>query len=410
MHRKFLFLIVLALLAVTLVPALAQANSLAYVYNGETKTLIRINTDGTSADYNLGLSADTFVSPFDMAFTADGSRVALCAVTYPAGMGETAVQPTAQFILRDIAAGTNLIQQDLGAAIGCRTGQHAFNADESLVALSRINYYPGDPNADLSQPSWQITLIETATGNAAAELNNLSPAVVEYTLASEGIIPYIQRVDGSSVIFAEVPYGVGGGAEWAAYEWQRDAGTVTPVTTWGNLDLDLLPTTNETVWTGIDDSRPAATPNGPIPPNNVVRLLDNNSGQQSVIFHTPDWQVFDATFIEGGQRIAVMLYTFDPQTNLPAVRWIALDRAGVQTTLIESAGNAQIEAAPAGFVTLAQEGQLDGVTIPQFKLSYTTGGQTTELWASDTSQMAYWELAWVAPDTAAAGLPPFPVI
>lgn len=410
MHRKFLSLIVLALLAVAFSPALAQANLLAYVYNGETKTLIGINSDGSTADYNLGLPTDSFVSSFDMAFTADGSKVALCAVSYPAGMGETAVQPTATFILRDIAAGTNLIEQNLGAAIGCRTGQHAFNADETQIALSRINYYPGDPNADLSLPSWQLTLIDAASGNTLAELNNQSPAVVEYTLASEGIIPYVQRVQGNSVIFAEVPYGIGGGAEWAAYEWLTDAGTVTPVTVWGNIDLDTLSSTGETIWTGIDDSRPAATPNGPVPPNNVVRLMDS-AGQETVIFHTPDWQVLDANFIEGGQRIAVMLYSFDPQTSLPNVRWVALDRAGTQTTLVESPGNAQVETAPGGYVSLVQEGQLDGVTIPQFKLNFAAvGGQPAQLWASDTTQMAYWELAWVASDTGATGLPPFPVV
>ncbi|MBZ0285994.1 MAG: hypothetical protein K8I30_00160, partial [Anaerolineae bacterium] len=86
------------------------------------------------------------------------------------------------------------------------------------MAVSRINYYPGDVNADASKPVWQILVLDIAGGMTVRELNTNSPAVATYEgLTKGGIIPYVQYFAGNQLIFAEVPYGVGGGAEWVAY-------------------------------------------------------------------------------------------------------------------------------------------------------------------------------------------------
>ena len=84
MVRKLLALCLLTVLLVAALPALAQSDWFVYLYNGNTKELVSINPDGAQTAYSLGLDATTFVSSFDMTFTNDGTRVAYCAVTYPA--------------------------------------------------------------------------------------------------------------------------------------------------------------------------------------------------------------------------------------------------------------------------------------------------------------------------------------
>jgi hypothetical protein len=411
MSRKFMVVMLLSLFMVAAAPTLAQSNWFVYLYNGNTKDLVRINPDGSQIPYNLGLDSTTFVSSFDMTFTQDGNRVAFCAVTYPAVMdASTPAQPFAKLYLRDIPAGANTLDMAMGNAIGCRTGRDAFNPDANQLAVSKINYYPGAPDADTSQPTWELLILNTADGSVVRELNASSPAVQSFeSLAKGGVLPYVQYFENNQIIFAEVPYGIGGGAEWNAYLWDLNADTIQPIDRWGNFSLDTLPT-GELIWVTSDLNLPAGQPGGPVPANNVVKVADK-SGSDFTIYHSPDWVILDTKFIDDGARAAVQLLSpFDPNaTNqLQTLRWIALDRAGGTTDLVSSNGSPTIMAAPGGFVLLNQQ-IIDQTTgTSDFTLTYSANGQTNNLWsASVDPAVGYWELAWATPATAAQGLSPF---
>ncbi len=420
MHRKLLMTISLGVMAFALgfFPTLAQSGDSVYLYNGMTKQLLRLNLDGAQISYSLGLDENTFVGGFDMAFNGDGSRVAFCTLTYPQiAEGDAPAQPTAHLYVRDLAAGVNLIDRDMGSAIGCRTGHEAFNQAGTLLAVSRINYYPNDPAADTSQPTWQLLVVDTTSGAVVNALNATSAAVANYeSLAKGGILPYVQSFNGNTIIFAEVPYGIGGGAEWNAYQWQTDAEILTPVERWGNFTLEVLPSTGETLWVTRDPNLPAGEPGGPVPANNIVQIEDT-SGAVKTIYHSPDWVILDATFINGGQAVAIeLLSSFDPATQADGqpiqqtLKWIGLDRSGAITDLATSNGNPTVAAAPGGYVTLNQQILDPNTGISQFDLSYTANGGGTTLWTSPAGENGYWELAWITPISGDAGLQPFAAV
>jgi hypothetical protein len=415
MQKKYLILTIFAVLALTVVPALAQdTNWAAYLYNGNNGELVRVNPDGSQAVSALGLAPGTFIGSQDMTFTKDGGRVAFCAVTYPQAVDANSTeQPYATFYLRDIAAQNYLLTLEMGNAIGCRTGQNAFNEAEDQIAVSKINYYPGDPAADTTQPAWQILVLDVAGGMTINELNPSSLSAAPYEgLTKGGILPFVQQFTGDQMIFAEVPYGVGGGAEWNAYVWGIDADTLQLVPRWGIFSRDILASTGEMVWTTKDEALPAGTPAGPVPDNNVVKIADN-SGEERTIFHSPDWVVLNAKFIDGGEQVAIqLLSSFDPNAADPGainqtIKWIALDRAGNVTDLLSSNGNPSVLAAPDGYVALNQQITDPNNGTSQYNLTYNGGGESQELWASQ-DPMAYWELAWATPITPTTDLQPFP--
>jgi hypothetical protein len=419
MQKKSLALMILGLLilaSMSLTPAMAQDSWGVYLFNGNSGELVRVNGDGTQAVSGLGLEQGAYVSSSDMAFTRDGSRLAFCATTYPqAADANSTAQPTAKFYLRDIAAQNYILNLDLGNAIGCRTGQAAFNTDETQVAVSRINYYPGDPAADVSKPVWQILVLDIAGGMTVKELNASSPAVATYEgLTKGGILPYVAYFAGNQLIFSEVPYGIGGGAEWNAYVWDLNADTVEMIPRWGNFGLDTLPETGEIVWTAKDENLPAGIPGGPVPANNIVKIADK-IGAERTIFTSPDWVVLGAKFINGGQQVAIQLLSSFDQNNpdqMQTIKWVALDRAGNVTDLLSSIGGSPVvAAAPDGYVALDQQQTFDanGTGQSQFKLTYNAAGQSQELWASSQG-FDYWELAWSPPLVASGDLGPFPAI
>jgi hypothetical protein len=137
--RKTVWIIPVLMLMLLVGPTLAQGDLWSiYLYNGNTGELVRVFTDGTQQAYTLSLPVNGFISSRDMAFSDDGSRVAYCVISYPTDGGDQPVQPDATLVVRDLASGANLLERDLGNAIGCATGQAGLSADMSHKTLQRI--------------------------------------------------------------------------------------------------------------------------------------------------------------------------------------------------------------------------------------------------------------------------------
>ncbi len=381
----------------------------AYLFSTNNQALVRVFQDGAQTTYSLGLEPETYVGGYDLAFTANGEKTAFCVVKFPA---EGGAQGATTFYVRDIEPQTTSLQLDLGKAIGCRTGHHAYNPDGTQVVIARVNYYPGDPAADATLPSWQLTLIDTTSGAAVQEINSQTPAALSAGIpADQPLLPYVQYVADNQVIFAAVPYGIGGGGEFPAYSWLLDTGTITPIDRWGNINLDTLAATGELIWVAADPNRPAGNPGGPMPSNNELKLADMD-GKESIIYYSPDWVLTDAQFINGGQQIAIQeVSSFDEgNPDQPQItKWIALDRSGTVSDLQNVTFYSSLTAAPQGYAVLDTQFLGENQTNPRYTFDWHSNGGTTTLWSFDAPDFSYsWELVWSAYTQPAPNLQPFP--
>jgi hypothetical protein len=380
--------------------ASAQAPWFVYLFDTGAQALVRVGADGAQTTLPLGMAPNEATSAFDMSFSPDGARVAFCALNY----GDNTAPPTATLIVRDLAAQADLLRQPLGAALGCRA---TYRTDGAFLALSLVHHLPGDPAAAPDEPVWELRVLDAASGSAIGQLRADGPEATAAGLGASGaILPVVRRFEGAELIFAALPFAAGGPSAVPAWRWRVDTASLTQAEPWGSLQLDALPGA-EIAWTASDPNRPAGQPPGPLPPDNVARVMDA-AGQTQTVFASPDWLLIGARFIDDGRRLALQLVApFDPsavEVSTPT-RWIAVDRSGALTELTSTASYAQLAGVPGGYVVL-QAFTPEGGGAPTYTLDYNTGGQISTLWTAPGSASAY-DLAYATPIVRAADLPPF---
>jgi hypothetical protein len=375
----------------------------AYVYNNTLKELTRVSIDGTQQTYSLGLPEGAFVSSYDMSFNADGSQVAYCVIDYPpnASLGH------ATLYLRDIAGETNLLAMDLGDVTACTMGREALSGN--LVTVGMMNYYPDDPNADTSEPVWQLLVVDVTTG---VVVNQLNEGAFVPNMGEAGLLPAFPRVlrfDGTRVIFIFLPFATEGLAEYVAHSWDLSSGAIEQLPYWGQNGFDWLEATGEMTWTDIDPTLAAGTPMGIGASYNVV-MLANGVDEPRIILYDGAWISQDTEFILDGQQLAVaQSSSFDPNNpETPAVlRWIAIDRSGNIFELYRGAYYSNVVAAPGGYAIMVQDLPGGDFTQGRFTFTYYLNDVPTLLWEGSSSDGSYWEIAWTAPTPAAESLQPF---
>jgi len=393
---------VLAVFAVWLAvtPALAQSENdswSAYVYSQAQQTLVRVTTDGEQTPYALNLGNSVALQGRHMAFWPDGDRVAFCAIHYGATNSST-------LTVRDLPSGEDLVSLPFENASDCRVTQAGLSDDQRKLAVALFNYFPGDTEADTRLPSWQYVVVDTATGDILHELNAHDAPVTEAGIApNRATIAEAFEFSGDVLTFYAIPYAVGGSNFYPTYRWTLSDGSLALADEQATYNGATLPELGERVYATQDTSLPFGIPNGPVPSNNIV-LASRADEAPYPVYHTPDWIVVDADYIENGQRIAVTLYppADQPQTTAFAVslRAVAVDRQGEVEDLLTTDGNMQIAGAPGGYIALL------GTTDPTgpYRLMYASAGQMKPLWQASGDS---WELAWAAPTAAPATLPPF---
>lgn len=391
MHRQFTIWFVLGTLLWGVLPAQAQPGSTwyAFLFNSVSRHLLRVDASGTQEIFDLGLDETVFLGSRDIAFSSDGSRAAYC-INRASG---DAPQGDTTLIVRDLAAGANVLEVALGGSLGCRVSAQSFNADSSQVAVSVVRYFPGDTSGDTSGPIWRLLVVDVASGSTVAELNADSEAAqAAGVLPDTALLPEVRQFAGNRIIFAEVPWGIGGAPEWRAFIWQTDSGSVQPDSSlrWGKSGLSYLPATGEMAWIDNDPDLASIDPGGPIAPFNIVMLADAG-GAGRMLYHTGEWVLVDTEFIDGGAQLAVLLLAaFDMENpSQQQSRWIALNRDGSQAELTSGTAFTQTADAPGGYALFAFSFNAD-FTQQNFQLTYTTGGENRVLWES---QEPGWELA-----------------
>ncbi len=341
---------VLALLVIGTTHTLADDAWYIFLYNSTTRELVRVNGEvGSTTTFELGLHENEFVEGMD--FSTDGQWVALCGVQ----MIPETPQSQSSLYLRDLEAGVNKLEIDLGKTLGCHVSRDAFNEDDRLLAVGVINYFAPDKNIDTSKPIWQLLVFDTQTGKIAHEINADTPAVIQAGMLSGlPIRPLVRYFADNQIIFAEIPYGIGGTPKTSAYRWHLDTGKVEPADHWGAFALDYH--AGELIWVDYDAGLPAGEPGGPMSPFNVVMTVDQN-GEAHRLYHSPDWLILNAKFIDDGEQIAIqLLEPFDPDSAASqSVKWAVLGRDGTLVELRRSTLLAELVEAPGGCALLWAE-------------------------------------------------------
>jgi hypothetical protein len=400
MKRAITLALMLMLALILTFPAAAQPSAWSvYLFESTSQQLTRVYGDGTQQSYDLGLAPDSYVGQSAIDFGPDGNRVGYCvSANTPDGSRAT-------LIVRDITnTSTPAINLDLGIAQGCWV---KFNADASQIAVGLVRYYASDPNGNVSQPPWSLLVIDAASGTQLHEMNALKGSA--NFDPSQTFMPLVRFFANDQIIFAGLPWGTEGTPVSPAYFWQLSDDSLQTIDRWWRWGLDSLASAGELAWTELDATRAAADPGGPLPQANVIKLADK-SGQERVIYASPDWVLLGTKFIDNGRLLAINELQGAAPNSTPGsqpTRWTALDRSGTTSILATTLGFSQLLAAPDGYVILWAS---DNSITPFMTLDDYNGGEKTTLWQQQGSGGITWSLIWAAPSATTDGLASFPTV
>ena len=155
------------------------------------------------------------------------------------------------------------------------------------------------------------------------------------------------------------------------------------------------------IYVDYDPNLPAGTPGGPIGQFNVLMLSDK-SGQQRMIYHSPEWIIANAYFISSGEQIAMRLLESNP-TEVGSTRWIALNRDGSVVDLQpEYIGYDDVMAAPNGYLYIQASFDPDNTLTT---VSHYVDGEAMVIFESDEAAL---RLLWASPTFPSEVLGEFP--
>ena len=398
MKRVILLALVLLLAFVLTFPAAAQPSDWSvYLFDSSSQHVMRVGLDGKQQTYDLGIPSGASLDQGSIDFTADGNRVVYCTAA--------GADAHMELVVKDlINATTQPLQVNLGRAQGCWVN---FNADASQVAVGIVRYYAGDTSADTSVPPWSLLVVDAATGNPLHEMN-LSKGGSIFN-PTQTIMAEVRYFANNQIIFAGLAWGTEGSPTSPAYFWQLSDESLQPIDRWWRSGLDSLASTGELVWTELDPNQPAASPGGPVPQANTIKVADK-SGQERVIYASPDWVLLGTKFIDNGRQLAINELQGADANAIPGnqpTRWIALDRTGTASQLATTIGFSQILPAPDGYVILWAS---DNTATPILTLDTYSGREKTTLWQQQANNGGNWTLLWSAPTATADGLAAFPTV
>ena len=323
---KKIFLTMLGILFVMLVSTssyiYAQTETQIYLLDNMAKTILQIDETGNQTEYAINTTEDVYLGAFDLKFSTDGKRVAYCQIQQiePAEYASKAT-----LIVRDIMSKTDIhtIRLD-NEAMGCHTSE--FAQDNTLLAIGRVNYFPGTTQAEnLNIPIWQLQVFDLTIGEVIAELNaNTLTGDVATDLSNVAIVPHVVHLDENSLIFTVIPWAMGGPSELDAYQWNIGETNIESVPYWGKSGFDMLEATGEIIWVDWLQEFPAGQSTGPLGPFNVVMLTNEGMDEPAIIYYDAEWMPINSKFVAGGEKIAILL--LESNAEPAKTRWIVIDR------------------------------------------------------------------------------------
>ncbi|MGB7340164.1 MAG: hypothetical protein WBC91_14805 [Phototrophicaceae bacterium] len=404
---KRLALLVIMLLITTTTFAQQDENTWsAYLLDTIDYALVRIDADGTTDAFSLGLETDAYINQNEIVVSNDGTLVAYC---------KTTSETSKTLVIRDIVMTSNLQEIDLGAVPTCAAT--AFSPDDMTLAVS-IVHYPAFETTPDGEARWSLNLLNVSDGTIQSTLNDLNPNMPAYDLFGDDVplLADVKIFAEDSLTFWGIPFvGMGGPSYVPAYTWRLSDDSVTEQPReYGIMGSDLLLPSGELIYPALDESLPAAQPEGPIPQANVVELLRPEQ-DPITIFTIDGWIILNATFINNGQAIAVLsvpgFSEMATAQGLQSTRLDVINRDGTATLVGSYVDSyATLEAVDGGMVVVhTPNPTLDG-TYPPTQIAFWNGETMQQIatYAPDYSNM--WsppQLIWTSLSISDTDLAPF---
>lgn len=402
-------------------PANPDAPWSVYLSNYTEVQISQFNPDGSVVTYALPEGSQTGLGADSVAFAPDERRIAYCS-TPPVSTDPNAApaQPPYTLTVRDLAGQTNVFDVSLGELAACSVTGEAFSTDGSRLAVGTIPPFPEQGVMPEGEASWQLQLIDAATGEVLDTLDSLSPQLSElgYDTAQMLLMPYTRRVEGDRVYFALVNWFTEGQPSYDAFAWDTNADTVTEAPLWGRPFADEIPTVDgvEFAYPMLDEDQPAANPGGPTYEANTV-VVQREDGEPVVVYTNTEEVITSVRYIDDGAALAVgLLAPFEPAGDVPGqqpVRTVRVSRDGTVSEIAEPVNNASIEvlAVPGGYIDFTRVYNPENNAL-NYTLDAVIGGEGVNLW-SETSDLnspdsVQWTLIHATyPDLSDVSLPEF---
>lgn len=403
------FVAVAALAFATFVPgsdgSTAEAGGMwfAWLFNPQDDSFLRVYEDGSTEQHTVTLPAGLRVSASPTAFAPNGELIALCARD---DSGSATYLIVHSFNPDAVSkAGISFpVVYALGQRTECSIPQNAFNeSDPNQLAFGVVNHYPGDPNADLSRPAWELLVFDIAQATITARYDATTPGaenIVPFDGARWVFMPYVHRFVDGTVYFELAPWGTEFMPGQKVVSWQPGAQVVTPVSgPLGQMGLQTHPVTQEMVWLGIDESLPQAQPMGPMPAYNVVLYQHPSMAAPVAIYHDPTVIPGQLEYVRGGDALAILAIPgADMSADIPEPGpsdWVLLERSGAVTPLNLGAFVYHIAGLRDGLA--AWESNYENWTATLYRYTWAEGAASpaqSVLWSGDNPN---WTLMWAMP-------------
>jgi hypothetical protein len=211
-----------------------------------------------------------------------------------------------------------------------------------------------------------------------------------------------------------IPYvGSDGPAELPAFEWDVNAGTVSELpAAFGRFNADILPETGEIVFPALDETLAYATPNGPVPQANQVKIQD--AAGERIIYQNSEWVIVGTTFVSNGEAVLVHMISGYDEAHPESInfsRYVLVKRDGTVIEFDEAFDGAVfVDAIPGGalFIYTPNPSGSDYIPVHLFVLG--NEGVLNVFADLELSSRLGWsppQLIWTSPSTIASDLSPF---
>ncbi|MEL6408384.1 MAG: hypothetical protein AAFR81_28720 [Chloroflexota bacterium] len=389
--------------------------STVYIWDGRANTVVMLDLETGNRDVQALVSqSDSYI--IQPRISDDGTYAAFC---QNIRSGDTISDIV--FTVHNLRTNQMVFTESFGLIAGCEAG--AFNQDGTQVTVGVVHNNPimGVVNFP-DMPDWALCVYDVSTGNITQEFNADNPSAPDFATLDDdywfepNISPMLRGVafvDDTIYLTAHPFVGRDAAFRHPAYTWNVGTNEWTFLEGLTHIGADLLAQTGEVVYPYLDENYDYATPPGPSPRANTVRVDDN--GTQRTIYRNTE-VIMRTQFINSGSHVLLTLVpNFDYENPDPdsagATNYAILDREGNITRLSNTTRWYQQSSATADGYISFYFNQTE-VTNSMYNLVHTRiEGDTisqTLLWthAPDLNRASY-SFLWSAPMPVRDNLAPF---
>lgn len=365
----------------------------AYLWNESTGTLLKVYRDGSTEEFSIDVPIvfhtdvqlhDTILSQSlgheNMAFSPNGRLLAFCYLSpFPDG------RTIAYVVLYNLAIsplGPAEIELSGQFATGCSAFPASFQATGSEFAIAKTNRYPYDTRPNLTQPAWEIVVIDVLSGKMFEALSGISPQVLDISnrnWENFEMMPQIRSFDGNDyLIFAATSVLNDDPEALSYYAWNvRSYDPVEMITTESEDRVYY----NDTLRIGDNFVQPSTNTPVYLPSPNSIVMTDVH-GEERTVYESQDGIVLD--FLAVSDYILVLERTAPPE-NSDASQWVVVNRNGhiVSAPVIEPGESGQLISVPGGFLVY-YEGSL----------TFIHSGVEEVVWTTTLEDAENWQIVW----------------